>query len=1172
MKRLFLLITAVLLVASPCLAERVSVGDGGDDLAVRLLESSDQRIRLEFEIGGFEKYLVEIDGEPYYRILLGGESNYLEAGLPDLPNICRSVVIPDDAKMKISVLSSEFEEIAGLPVAPSKGNLKRNVNPEEIAFTFGSFYDGVDAWPAEMVTSRAPYILRDYRGLTVVVNPFQYDPATQTLKVYTRMIVELVPDGPGEVNVLTRHHRDSIDPEFSRIYIDHFANYTEQRYTSVGEAGGMLVITYDAFNSTMQPFVDWKNQMGVKTTMVDVSAIGNNSTSIKDYIQDYYDTTNLAYVLLVGDATELAYPTASGGASDPTYALLAGSDSYPDIFVGRFSAQTASQAQTQVDRSVDYEKYPAAGGAWYHKGMGVASNQGPGDDNEYDNVHIDNIRADLLGFTYTEVDQIYDPSGTSAQVTSGLNNGRSIINYCGHGSTTSWSSTGFSNTHINALTNDDMLPFIVSVACVNGAFTSTTCFAEAWMRATNGSNPTGAIGIYASSINQDWNPPMAAQDECADLLVADQKRTFGGICFNGSCLMMDEYGSAGVNMYNTWHVFGDPSLRVRTDTPASLTVNHDGTVEQTASSFTVDVPGVAGALCGLYYNGTYHGSAFTNVSGTAVITVEGTLPDNQDIDLTVTYFNSMPYFSTVHVGPALYPTCDVNPLEFNVSMGPDETRTEYLTIANNGDVGSVLNYSIEIVDGIPVRNITGSTFVSDLAEYTAGTTFDIVFTITCQSNDNEWIKYASLDFPSGVTVNSSTDFPVEGTSRVMYTDGSSGNGALVSWAGTDTYGSIYPGESALATVNVTVGAFTGDMSIPYTLGGDLWGSEPHNLSGTIVLTASGPSIVLNSPNGGEVWGIDEIHNITWNSSGGIGDIEIVYSVDNGSAWLPVSAGTTDDGQFEWTVPVPKSDLCLVKVAGLSETVEDQSDAVFSIYQPVYWLEAVPNNGAVNDGDNDIVELRFDTAGMADGEYYATVIVHNNAGSSVDVPVILTVSSTTVDPNMTTVEANDDLFLNPDGSGDSTLTVVVTARDGAGDPIPGIPAGGVIVDLAGTSSLGESFLFCESGSGALQMVSTLPTDASGQVTLMVTNAGGCGTVAVTAEVQGVAIIDNDVANVRSTDFTGDGVVNFLDTYYYISALNTGTGYCGNFNGSADGIVNFLDTVKYLPALANSITCP
>jgi len=43
-------------------------------------------------------------------------------------------------------------------------------------------------------------------------------------------------------------------------------------------------------------------------------------------------------------------------------------------------------------------------------------------------------------------------------ITNYLNDGRSMINYCGHGSTTSWGTTGFSNTQVNALANENMLP------------------------------------------------------------------------------------------------------------------------------------------------------------------------------------------------------------------------------------------------------------------------------------------------------------------------------------------------------------------------------------------------------------------------------------------------------------------------------------------------------------------------------------------------------------------------------------------------------------------------------------------------------------------------------------------------------------------------------------------
>ena len=55
------------------------------------------------------------------------------------------------------------------------------------------------------------------------------------------------------------------------------------------------------FMSAMEPFVDWKNQMGIPCEMVDVSTTGGTASSIQSYIQDYYDTHDLAVSLLSSD-------------------------------------------------------------------------------------------------------------------------------------------------------------------------------------------------------------------------------------------------------------------------------------------------------------------------------------------------------------------------------------------------------------------------------------------------------------------------------------------------------------------------------------------------------------------------------------------------------------------------------------------------------------------------------------------------------------------------------------------------------------------------------------------------------------------------------------------------------------------------------------------------------
>ncbi|MCK4512017.1 hypothetical protein KAW64_09770, partial [bacterium] len=837
-------------------------------------------------------------------------------------------------------------------------------------------------YPSELAETRTPYIMRDVRGMVVVLNPFQYNPASRTLRVYDRVSVEVWATGPGSANVLSRRAPGGVTPEFADIYERHFLNFgsdSAARYTSVGEVGSMLVISYGDFMAAMEPFVEWKNQMGVPCEMVSVTTAGGSAAAIQSYIQDYYDANGLTFVLLVGDAAQIPTLSANGGSSDPSFSLVAGSDTYPDLFVGRFSAETIAHVETQVLRSVEYEKTPQPDVDWYHKGTGIASDQGPGDDGEYDYEHVGFIRDDLLGFTYTEVDTIYDPAANASMVANALNEGRSVINYTGHGSSGGWVSSNFANSHVNALTNDNMLPFIFSVACLNGRFTNITCFAETWLRATNGSEPTGAVAALMSSINQDWDEPMDAQDEMVDLLIAGAKRTFGGLSINGICHMLDEYGVAGENETLSWHIFGDPSLQVRTDTPEPLSVLHASSVEPGDMTFDVLVDGVEGALCALSHDGVSYGAAFTDAGGTATINIDGALPANEDVLVTVTSFNAVPYLGSVQVGEAYAAIIDVAPSVLSVSVEGGGTATETLTIGNVGEPLSVLNYAIEITDAGMTRNPDDSWITVDPAECEPGTTLDLVFTLANESTDGEWVNGARLDFPDGVVVNSSTDFVV--SDRALERSGASGDGARLTWEG-NWWNVVYPGETAVATINVTVDAeFDENVEIVFGIQGDGYGDPPHSLSGTLVIDCGAVDhFTLLTPNGNEAWGVGEARDITWDPSGFPLLVDILCSVDGGGNWTTVADSTADDGEHTWVVDAPVSDDCLVKVRmTVNPSVDDVSDASFSIYQPVEWLSVTPASGAVVAGATAAVEVLFDTAGMAEGDYYADLVITNSGG-------------------------------------------------------------------------------------------------------------------------------------------------------------------------------------------------
>jgi hypothetical protein len=667
---------------------------------IQLISSDYQSSRISFEIPGFELIPVNTAQGPASIIMLEDASPLLEAGAPDLLKLTTSVLIPDLAGMDVRVLSSEFTDYENILIAPSKGNLTRDINPANVPYTFGEVYTQDAFYPGTLAELRDPYIIRDYRGQTVVVYPFQYNPITRTLRVYHSMDVEVFKVNDNGVNPLNRDGMpEKIAVEYAAIYDLHFLNKPQNLtdYTPVSEMGNMLIISYGDFMTAMQPLVDWRIQTGTPVEIVDVATIGG-STQIKTYIADYYTNNGLTFVLLVGDAPQVPSSYASGD-SDNNYSYIVGSDHYPDVFIGRFSAETVAQVETQVERTLTYEKNPDMGFDWFSRSIGIASNQGPGDDGEYDYQHIRNLADDLMNFTYTWEAELFDGSqgGNDAsgnpsptQVATEINTGASIINYTGHGSTNSWSTSGFSSTNVNSLTNNGMWPFIWSVACVNGNFVGTTCFAEAWLRATNSGEPSGAVATMMSTINQSWNPPMCAQDEMVDVLVetypGNINRTFGAASMHGCMQMNDEYGSGGNEMTDTWVCFGDPALHVRTAFPQTMTASYQQTLNIGANSLVITCDANGGTAC-LIKDGDILSTGI--ISGGAVTLTFPAQNDATTLTLTITAFNFLPHIYDIDVMSANM-----------VSLVFDEDHVIDITGNNNGllDFGESVTYTIDLLN------------------------------------------------------------------------------------------------------------------------------------------------------------------------------------------------------------------------------------------------------------------------------------------------------------------------------------------------------------------------------------------------------------------------------------------------------------------------------------------
>jgi hypothetical protein len=565
MKRIMCLWLCLLLVS-------VTFGFAGNDgkNGAKLVSSLSDETVLIFEVNSYDFETVKTAKGEAVELVVPDAGKFLEKGAPGLAKLTASIVIPDEAEMKIEVIDFTFTEIDNIRIAPSKGNLLRTVDPAGVPYEYGKEYETDAFYPGNLAGLGEPYIIRDLRGQTVIVNPFQYNPVTKVLRVYSEIKVRVSPTGGyGENPLIRSESKKEYNPEFRLVYERHFINFTEAQlqYTPLPDPiGNMLIICYYDFMDEMAPFVSWKESIGCDVDLVDYSTIGS-SAALKTYVANYYNTNGLTYLLLVGDHAQVPTSSTSAGDSDNNYGYIVGSDHYLDIFVGRFSAQNADHVNTQVDRTIYYERDVLSSAEFFTHAIGMGSSEGPGHYGEYDYQHINYILNDLEGYGYT-THPCHQSGGSPTLMTTLINNGAGTIFYCGHGTTTSWwtASWQYTSTHVNALVNENELPFIFSVACKVGNFKNYTCFCETWLRATNNGVPTGAIAHAGSTIDQSWNPPMEAQDEMADLLVSTSgpKRTFGGVFANGLFEMIDVYGTAGIYMADTWVCFGDASVQLRT--------------------------------------------------------------------------------------------------------------------------------------------------------------------------------------------------------------------------------------------------------------------------------------------------------------------------------------------------------------------------------------------------------------------------------------------------------------------------------------------------------------------------------------------------------------------------------------------------------------------------------
>lgn len=590
-------------------AREWTFGSAGEPWTVEVLEQDAGGTTVEFRLNRLQ-ILSDPEGD---RVVVQGLEPSSSPGLPELPAWSGVFAVPPDAGLGLDVLESETRTLAGVrPRAAEDWQSDYLESPLPGRTPNAEVYGG-GAFPAEPAGYGAPALWHGVRVVPLDLMPFQWRADTGELTVYTRLRVRLDHQGSDRRNLAPAGR--PLSPLAREMVLPGLANPERLEEAlrldplSTHSLGRYLVIVLDEGILYLQPWIDWKRQQGYEVTVVPRSELGSNPSMavIKQRVSQQYTGEGLDYLLLVGDYDaspqlyNLAANTVQGGnyaestwggdiVSDHEYTLLEGDDYFPEILVGRLSVDSHQQLSSLVTKLVAYEKTPPQNGNdnWYRDALVIYDVALAGSRRETKLA----VRDMLFESGYADVDTVnnnyYGNDLPPAIVTGYVNQGVGIVNYRGYGHRYQWVGPQFGVTQINNdLTNFNSWPIVTSIVCGGGDFGSfqfDPCFGEAWLRATSGPSPKGAVAFIGPSeldTHTKWN--NAIDLGIYQGLLREGIHRIGALMMRGKLELWTQFpnereedwsiGGAGncvPHYFHAYNLLGDPGMEVRTREPLHL--------------------------------------------------------------------------------------------------------------------------------------------------------------------------------------------------------------------------------------------------------------------------------------------------------------------------------------------------------------------------------------------------------------------------------------------------------------------------------------------------------------------------------------------------------------------------------------------------------------------------
>ncbi|MFO7659912.1 MAG: C25 family cysteine peptidase [Candidatus Cloacimonadaceae bacterium] len=540
---------------------------------------SAQSMEIQFKVPEFEIEKELESGKVWDRIKIKDAGYLDEIGLPELPILSTSIAVPNTGHIEIEIISTRTRMLNHVIPYPSQDG---NIDGTPKAFRVNeAYYRSNEIYPQETISYSDPQILRDFRIITVQVQPFAYNPLTSELEVREEVDIRLRFTDALGINEL--QGPQVISPSFAKIYESMILNFDDYRGLMANTPPRYLMIygayTDPTFQTKINDFAFWKKQKGADVRLVSTTVTGNTTTDIKAYIQGIYNDINARpdYIVLIGDTTgSFPVPTwpesfsSYSGKGDYPYQHLAGDDYLGDVFLGRISAENTSQLDVLFAKIYAYEKTINVNTAqWLDRMLLVGDTSPSGQSTVYTNKYIKDLGLHYNpDYTFTE---IYAGDPSPAAMNTAINQGVGFFNYRGYIGMSGWSPG-------SSLVNGSKLPHAMILTCSTGNFAGGTATSEAFMRLGTASVPAGAItatGMYTSGTHTMYN--NALDKGVFNGIFTHGMRTMGEAILNGKLVLHEIYNQTRPNQvkyFAHWmNLMGDPTVEVYCKIPDTFISN-----------------------------------------------------------------------------------------------------------------------------------------------------------------------------------------------------------------------------------------------------------------------------------------------------------------------------------------------------------------------------------------------------------------------------------------------------------------------------------------------------------------------------------------------------------------------------------------------------------------------